>query len=440
MLLFLATIYFVLFCFLAGRNFRVGLFLFILFLPTYFIRLSVGPLPTTILEITWLALLTAWISKFSRTDWPEIKAFFSRYGLWRWSLGAFFFASLISVFVSGWDTARYWPTVVSAFGIWRAFFLEPIILFIILIGRSQSTSDKTDGMHHGLIINALGIATVSVAGLAVLQKITGRFYSPNLWDDELSGRVTSFFSTPNAIGLLVAPIMFLLLAQTVRVYKSERNTSARWYYIVMAVLILALNLLAIIFSVSQGTWAALGAGALVWLWCLKWKKTALALAVGVMLAITLTPTLQTAFLFKDQAGKNRFTLWGYSWNYLSASPRNFIFGTGSRQFFEKIQQPFYNPRKLERIIYPHNIFLNFWTEIGLFGMLAFVGIVIQIMYSAKRFCVTDRVLGAGIMAALTALLVHGLVDVPYFKNDLAFLFWLVALLALLPVTPSRKIV
>jgi hypothetical protein len=31
---------------------------------------------------------------------------------------------------------------------------------------------------------------------------------------------------------------------------------------------------------------------------------------------------------------------------------------------------------------------------------------------------------------MTASLVHGLVDVPYFKNDLAFEFWLLARLTL----------
>ncbi len=31
---------------------------------------------------------------------------------------------------------------------------------------------------------------------------------------------------------------------------------------------------------------------------------------------------------------------------------------------------------------------------------------------------------------MTALLIHGLVDVPYFKNDLAMLFWIIYALGL----------
>ena len=36
----------------------------------------------------------------------------------------------------------------------------------------------------------------------------------------------------------------------------------------------------------------------------------------------------------------------------------------------------------------------------------------------------------GAMASMAALLVHGLVDVPYFKNDLALLFWIIYALGL----------
>ena len=40
----------------------------------------------------------------------------------------------------------------------------------------------------------------------------------------------------------------------------------------------------------------------------------------------------------------------------------------------------------------------------------------------------DGALQLGVLLALVAVVVHGLVDVPYFKNDLCLLFWtLVAL-------------
>jgi len=47
-----------------------------------------------------------------------------------------------------------------------------------------------------------------------------------------------------------------------------------------------------------------------------------------------------------------------------------------------------------------------------------------------------------LMASMITLLVHGLVDVPYFKNDLSILFWLIigsSIVALnLPLTKNKK--
>jgi len=40
----------------------------------------------------------------------------------------------------------------------------------------------------------------------------------------------------------------------------------------------------------------------------------------------------------------------------------------------------------------------------------------------------DKYLKLGLLGALVVIIVHGLVDVPYFKNDLSLLFWLIIFL------------
>ena len=37
----------------------------------------------------------------------------------------------------------------------------------------------------------------------------------------------------------------------------------------------------------------------------------------------------------------------------------------------------------------------------------------------------NRFIALGLIGAMVAIVVHGMVDVPYFKNDLAVMFWLV---------------
>jgi len=101
-----------------------------------------------------------------------------------------------------------------------------------------------------------------------------------------------------------------------------------------------------------------------------------------------------------------------------------------------------NWQPLEIYLYPHNIFLNFWSELGLAGMLLFAWIIFK--YLAIGFKIYDlriknnKYIVLGLIGAMVVIIVHGLVDVPYFKNDLAVMFWVfVALMSILNLG-SRK--
>jgi O-antigen ligase len=90
---------------------------------------------------------------------------------------------------------------------------------------------------------------------------------------------------------------------------------------------------------------------------------------------------------------------------------------------------------VEIYMYPHNLVLNFWTELGLAGALLFIWIIGRFFISAIKIIRSTldarRLMLLGIIGAMTVIIVHGIVDVPYFKNDLAPIFWvLIALLAI----------
>jgi len=400
---YLAIIFFILFSLFAWKNFRWAVGFFIVLLPSYLIRFNIGPLPTTLLEVAFGALFLVWLLKYFRDDremiWEEIK---SKKLLFIF-IGLFFISSVTAIFVS--DMWYY------SLGQWRAYFLEPMILFFILLGRKEEILVKD-------LVWFLILSSLSVSIIAVVQKITGQLYPPSLWDDELNGRAVSFFTTPNAIGLYLAPIVPLFFILPWK-DKRTRNFSG---------VVLLILLLAILFSFSQGAWIALGVGLIVFAYLIGYKKTAImTVLAGVVLAFSVTP-IRSAVMFQDRAGQNRLELWSLSWNYFKSSPQNFIFGTGIRQFFRKIQKPVYAPEEMERLIYPHNIFLNFWTEIGLLGMISFGGILVYGFFNAFKIRKNNLIMGSVLVATLVVFIVHGLVDVPYFKNDLAFLFWIVYVL------------
>ena len=151
---------------------------------------------------------------------------------------------------------------------------------------------------------------------------------------------------------------------------------------------------------------------------------------------------------------------------MTASPTRFIFGTGLSGYQENVaiyhqEGIFFNHerdadfrrkivwedgdykakhwRPVEIYMYPHNIFLNFWTELGLAGMVLFIWIIGKAMHLSLKIYEQKSVykgIALGLIGAMVAIFVHGLVDVPYFKNDLAVVFWV--LLAVLGALGIEK--
>jgi len=86
---------------------------------------------------------------------------------------------------------------------------------------------------------------------------------------------------------------------------------------------------------------------------------------------------------------------------------------------------------VEIYMYPHNIFLNFWSELGLLGVLLFIWLIGKYLFISLKLTLAlsrekkaEKYLILGLLSAMITIVVHGLVDVPYFKNDLAVMFWI----------------
>ena len=110
-----------------------------------------------------------------------------------------------------------------------------------------------------------------------------------------------------------------------------------------------------------------------------------------------------------------------------------IFGAGLAGYQTAIE-PYHRAKYLEIFLYPHTLVLNFWSEMGIAGLGAFFWILVVFFRAARKTFLSEEwegsALAAGALAAMTALFVHGLVDVPYFKNDLAVLFWILCALGM----------
>lgn len=404
----LAVAYAALLALLAWRHFRLALAIFILSFPAYLIRLQFFGLPSTLLEVGFGAISVVWLCRYAKTDWLDLKKIIRGHLTFFVALAVFLLSSITAIYISD---MRWF-----SFGQWRAYLLEPIIFFIILLGRRYDFNASN-------IAAALLWSGISISLVAVAQATTGHFYPPSLWDDALGGRATGFFTSPNAAGLYLGPLVLLGAMLILHYYKLNR--AAAWLTGGAAVTIV----LGLAAARSLGAFLSVMAGLIVAALCYA-KRRRHRLALGALLIIMTAGLLtqgKTIAANKLRSFNNRVVLWGYSIEFLTANPKNFIFGAGLRQFFRKIQKPHYNAAALERLIYPHNFWLNFWTETGLAGMIAITYMVGYVIYALWRSRHAQTALAIGFFGALVVVLTHGLIDVPYFKNDLAMLFW--ALLA-----------
>ncbi len=407
-MLFLAILFFIIISIL---NLRLASLILIVLLPSYLLRFQIFFLPTTFLEIMIGIVFIVWLAKNIKNKnliniFQKFKNKFDNSFLI--ILFLFILTATIAVFVS--------LEIKSALGIWKAYFIEPIILFFIFL----DIFSKKDILK---ILTAFGFSAILISSLAVLQKFTGLFVPYTFWGKQETFRVTSFYGFPNAIGLYLAPIIPLIFYNIYYLFKEKTKNL---FKIILNILIIFSSFLAIIWAKSTGALIALFAGFL--LINLFRKKTFILTGLVILIIFSsfyfkLVPeNITDTLLLKDWSGQVRLKMWTES---IEMIKNNFILGAGLSGY-QNLVAPYHIWDFVEIFQYPHNIFLNFWSEIGLFGLISFIALFF-IFYRKIYLNIKNNnniYLFLALFWSLTVILIHGLVDVPYFKNDLAIMFWM----------------
>ena len=103
-------------------------------------------------------------------------------------------------------------------------------------------------------------------------------------------------------------------------------------------------------------------------------------------------------------------------------------GAGMFQTYYQIQKHIVSfPVPLDTALHPHNIFLTTWLSGGILGLSGLLGVIYWAGKKVVRGLQDQKnALWYGVLgAALLIILVHGLVDTTYWKNDLAFMWWII---------------
>jgi O-antigen ligase len=129
---------------------------------------------------------------------------------------------------------------------------------------------------------------------------------------------------------------------------------------------------------------------------------------------------------------SRETIWQVSLDLIKQHP---IAGIGPGNFQKEYLalQTFY-PAYLEWAVpQPHNIFLAFWLQSGMIGFFGFM-LVLAFVFQTLLRSIKDKknaLLAASLLVYFIYTILHGLVDTPYWKNDLSVIFWICTFLALI---------
>lgn len=430
-----------------GFNLTVCLLcLTLLLAPLYVVRFLIPlgslVLPTTLLEvliwltvISWLVGKTGEWRKLNTPPATDILVYLRNYG----PVLAFLLAGVASILVS--------PDKRGALGIFKAYLLEPILIYVII-------KDVVKRDHDSLfiILDSLFFSGLWLALLAIIQGLFGGLVITPA--EMLENRAHGVYNTANALGLYLGPLAVILAGQLLSADLARRNAIVKG-------LALAAAVLAVILSRSTGGMLALAVSLallLVWWWGREEGREGSLLGRGlqkiapkiatlpwlllifwVIFALAAVPSLAPQASSPLERITNdttviRLCLWQGTMDLLKSRP---IFGAGLSGFKEIYAN--FRTCDVELLEYPHNIFFNFWTELGLLGLLVFLWLGSRWLKQAFSEVVSSEspmihhsqftILKASFGFALIYWLVHGLVDVPYFKNDLALEFWV--LLALL---------
>lgn len=396
-------------------NFNFFLSLFPALLPLYLVRFTIFGIPTTLLEILFLAIFAvSLIQKKIRYRGYNPRPITKKYS---WPIALFLLAAIIGYFIS--------PDARAALGVLKAYFVEPILFFILFINNATK-----DDLRHSLRFLLVTISVI--AFMAIGQKFFG-WSIPHPWAEEL--RATSIYPYPNAVGLFLAPLIVLIFFL--------RKFVSQFFWRPLVLLILALGILATIFSKSESAWIGMVVGLAFGSLLLGGlaRKTTIIVGIIGLLSLLFVPAVRNPvekkLLLRDWSGVVRKITWNETFEMLKDRP---IFGAGLAGY-QKIMVPYHKATAIEIFLYPHNIFLNFWSEVGLLGLAAFFWIVVRFFLYIRGLLKRDgleRRVAIATGSAMVTLLVHGLVDVPYFKNDLAMLFWFIVAVPII-IDRERKI-
>ncbi len=359
-------------------------------LPIYLIRIKIGRISFNLVELLIAALLIFWF--FNREK---------KYSILNTQYLIPIFLIFVGLVLSIIANQNYY----SGFGVVKGWFIFPLIFAVVFYDRLK----KDNGFLHKAL-SALFFSGMAISLIGIFYKLLGILTYDN--------RLRIFWDSPNQLAMFLAIPLLIGFSRF----------NLKNYYQLLGAILIGANLY---FTKSYGAWLALVIAIFIVLW-LKHKDKLQKKYLFVMILILIILIGAIGFgkfeQIKNLGDRSSLASRAIIWQSAGLMiQNNSLFGIGPGNFQEKyLEYQKYFPPYLEWAVpQPHNLYLAFWLESGLLGLVGFVWIILLFFRDNKKARKNNSESGLVCLAIILYFLLHGLIDTTYWRNDIAMVFWVV---------------
>ena len=392
---------------LAATRLDLALAAVVVAAPFFLRTIRLGPLQVSLVETLSLLTFAAWVlRRLTQTGLAALKA--------QLPLNLQDGAVLLLLALGG--LSPLWALMAGvATREFRVVVLEPVLFYVVLrdarLDRRQTLRLADAAILSGALLTLYGFATYTGSGAVAAEGVR---------------RLKSVYGSPNNLALMLGRILPILLALALWGESRRRRLA----YALAGIPIVA----GLFLTFSTGAWLLGVPAALLVLGAGRGRRAFLAMlgAIGVA-ALALIPFARAERVARlvnvgeAATWERRQLLWQATLNMIRDHP---WLGVGLDNFLYEYRDAYYLPgAEVERnLSHPHNVLLDFWSRLGIFGLAALVGSLAAFFRGAWRLfrglSGDTRWLVLGLAASMVDFLAHGLIDNSFFLVDLAFFYML----------------
>jgi len=278
-------------------------------------------------------------------------------------------------------------------------------------------------------VSVLGISLLAVSVIGLYQNFTGNVSAEWIdteMFDAIEGRVVSTFENPNMLG----EYLILLLPMLAGIAFGEKQSFKKSSHLVCW----ALGVVCLIYTWARGAWLGFLFAAVLFM--LMWNRKAMGFIVAALFALPFAiPFLPESIVSRfasigdlsDTSTNYRVYIWRGSVKLASDYAFTGI-GVG-REAFNSLY-PYYSFAGIETAPHAHNLFLQLFIEVGIFGFAIFFAVLICLIQNGFSLakCGKDkevRLIGCGAFCGVLAALLQGMTDYIWYNYRVFFIFWIV---------------